>query len=224
MAAYRWWKIKVTAVDGSADYASFGEIEFIGAGGQDWTTGRGGYATQSGNGAVGSAAAGCDDNNGTECGSSQPLPYSWWVDLGSAQEIASVSLRAQRVVPNRTPRNFKIWGSNNGSLWELVSAFSGATGWSWFERRVFALQTPDEYEVAGTVKVSGVLLTSPRRVRVHRVSDGALLGQADTVDGLFAINIGPTQEECYVLPIDLGASPSDWAPPCARVMSSLIVV
>ena len=35
---------------------------------------------------------------------------------------------------------------------------------------------PDSYIVAGSVRVNGVVLTSPRRVRVHRRSDGVLLG------------------------------------------------
>ncbi len=75
---------------------------------------------------------------------------------------------------------------------------------------------PDSYIVAGSVRVNGVVLTSPRRVRVHRRSDGVLLGEADTVDGLFSISVGVSAAEVYLVPLDLDSGATDWAPPCAN--------
>lgn len=77
-------------------------------------------------------------------------------------------------------------------------------------------EAAETYVVAGSVRVNGVVLTSPRRVRVHRRSDGVLLGEADTVDGLFSISVGVSAAEVYLVPLDLDSGATDWAPPCAN--------
>jgi len=222
MATYRHWRIYVTAVDGSTSYASFGEIELkADAGGADLTTGLGASASQSGDSAVGSAAAGIDNNTGSECGSSLPLPWWWAIDLGSAQEVTVCTLSAQRVVPNRSPKDFEIQGSADGSAWTTVVAYTGVSGWAEYEQRAFTFG--DQYEVRGELRVSGVLLSSTRRVRVYRRTDGELVGEADSAAGLFAIPTGTSSGEYYIIPIDLDSGATDWAPPCAnRVISTLV--
>lgn len=222
MAAYRHWRILVTEVDGSDSYASFGEIELLPAiGAADLTTGLGGAATQSGNGAVGAASAGVDDNQGTETGSSFPLPYWWAIDLGATQEVTVLTLRAQRIVPNRSPRAFDVQGSPDGSAWTTVASFSGAAGWTQYEQREFIFG--QQYQVQGEIRISGVLMTDPRRVRVYDRATGAMVGEADSASGLFSVPTGANQGEYYIVPIDLDADATDWSPPCAnRVVSTLV--
>ena len=47
-------------------------------------------------------------------------------------------------------------------------------------------------------------------------ADGVLLGEADTVDGLFSISVGVSAAEVYLVPLDLDSGATDWAPPCAN--------
>lgn len=91
------------------------------------------------------------------------------------------------------------------------------------ERSIYGLGPVPAYAVSGSVRVSGTLLTSPRRVRVYDRDTGALVGEADSVGGLFSVPTGPTQGEYYIIPIDLDPGATDWAPPCAnRVLSTLV--
>lgn len=76
------------------------------------------------------------------------------------------------------------------------------------------------YEVAGEVRDGGILVN--RRVRVYNRATGALINEADTVGGQFAIHTGWSAVETYVLPIHLDSGAVDFAPPCAnRVLSVL---
>lgn len=77
------------------------------------------------------------------------------------------------------------------------------------------------YELRGEVRLAGVLVN--RRVRAYRRDTGALTGEADTVAGRFRVpaGVGAVREH-YVVPIDLGEDATDWRPPVAnRVMSVL---
>lgn len=76
------------------------------------------------------------------------------------------------------------------------------------------------YEVSGEVRDGGILVD--RRVRVYNRATGALIAEADTVGGQFAIHSGWSAVETYVLPIHLDSGAVDFAPPCAnRVLSVL---
>lgn len=72
----------------------------------------------------------------------------------------------------------------------------------------------ERYEVRGQVKVGDVLVN--RRVRVYSRASGALIAEADTVDGSFRVHAGFTAQEVYLLPVDLSESGTDWLPPAAN--------
>lgn len=77
------------------------------------------------------------------------------------------------------------------------------------------------YTVHGQVKDGDTLVD--RRVRVYKRSTGALVAEADTVGGVFDINVGWALDEFYIIPIDLDNGATDWAPPVAnRVLSALV--
>lgn len=174
-ATYRYWRIYVTEVDGSTDFASVGEVEFFGAvGGPDLTTGLGGSVTQSGNSAVGAASLAVDNNIGSEAGSSFPLPYWWRIDFGTPTYIDYITIRAQRIVPNRSPKTFVVQGSADGTSWTDVTAFGPSTGWVEFEQRIFILDVAS-FAVSGTV-LDNTGAPAARTVRVYRRDTGALLG------------------------------------------------
>ena len=76
------------------------------------------------------------------------------------------------------------------------------------------------YEVAGEVRDGGILVN--RRVRVYNRATGALIAEADTVGGQFAIHAGWSAVETYVLPIHLDSGAVDFAPPCANRVTSVL--
>lgn len=164
---YRYWRMYVTAVDGSTSYVSLGEIEMFessDATGTDVTSGK--TFSQSGDGAVGAAGNGADDNIGTEAGSSLPLPYWWELDLGAGNDKAlkSMSLRAQRVVPDRTPKDFVLQGSADRATWADVVTVTGASGWAEYERRTF----PDRPTTPGSYRYM--------RLQIIRWASGGSVG------------------------------------------------
>lgn len=70
------------------------------------------------------------------------------------------------------------------------------------------------YEVRGEVRLSGVLVN--RRVRCYKRASGDLVGQADTVAGLYRVPAGFDDGEVYVTAIHLDDAASDWLPPTAN--------
>jgi hypothetical protein len=78
----------------------------------------------------------------------------------------------------------------------------------------------ERYELRGEVRQAGILVD--RRVRAYDRASGALIGQADTTFGRFAIHTGFVPGECYIVPIHLDSAATDWTPPTAnRVLSVL---
>lgn len=76
------------------------------------------------------------------------------------------------------------------------------------------------YELRGIVRNQGVLVE--RRVRAYERMTGAFAGEADTVAGAFSIHVGFDPGEYVVLPIDLSESATDYAPPAANRVLSLL--
>jgi len=73
----------------------------------------------------------------------------------------------------------------------------------------------ERYELRGEVRLAGVLVN--RRVRAYRRDTGALVSEADTTAGRFALPAGFVGGvEFTVVPIDLAAEATDWSPPVAN--------
>lgn len=70
------------------------------------------------------------------------------------------------------------------------------------------------YEVRGEVRLDGMLVN--RRVRCYKRSTGELVGQADTVAGLYRVPVGFDDSEVYATAIHLDDAASDWLPPTAN--------
>ena len=82
--------------------------------------------------------------------------------------------------------------------------------------------TVERYELRGEVRLSGMLVN--RRVRAYSRASGALLGEADTVVGKFCVPAGFAEAECYVTPIDLSDAATDWLPPTANRITSVLAL
>lgn len=80
----------------------------------------------------------------------------------------------------------------------------------------------ERYELRGEVRLNGILVN--RRVRAYLRSSGALLGESDTVIGKFKVPAGFAPVECYVTPIDLSSDATDWLPPTANRITSVLAM
>lgn len=80
----------------------------------------------------------------------------------------------------------------------------------------------ERYELRGVLRLSGILVN--RRVRAYLRSTGALLGEADTVIGKFKVHTGFAPVECYITPIDLSEDATDWLPPTANRITSVLAM
>lgn len=79
------------------------------------------------------------------------------------------------------------------------------------------------YRLHGELRDGGALVTSPRRVRAHKRSNGVVVAEVDTSTGVFDIDVGYALDEFYVVPLDLASDAVDWMPPVAnRVLSVLV--
>ena len=78
----------------------------------------------------------------------------------------------------------------------------------------------ERYELTGEVRLQGILVD--RLVRAYRRDTGELVGEAPTAAGRFKIHTGFAAREHFIVPIDTGDNATDWTPPCAnRVLSIL---
>jgi hypothetical protein len=77
------------------------------------------------------------------------------------------------------------------------------------------------YVLRGAVRNQGVLVE--RTVRAHRLDDGALAGEVQTVGGLFDLDVGFGADDYYVLALDLAPEGTDYAPPIANRVRSVLV-
>lgn len=78
----------------------------------------------------------------------------------------------------------------------------------------------ERFELRGEVRDGGVLVN--RRVRAYLRSTGALIAQADTVAGKFQVHAGFAAAECYITPIDLSDTATDWLPPTGNRITSVL--
>lgn len=204
MPAARYWRFYITAVDGGS-YASAAEFElYESTDGTGTNRCLGGTASQTGDNAVGAASAGNNNNVNDEAGSSfsPGTPFIWTIDLGASYDLKSAAIVAQRSVPNRTAKDFKVQYSSNNTDWSDTYNGSGITGWTQFERRVF---TPfiNSKTVSGTVYDSEGQPSAGRTVRAYRRDTGSLLGSATTdSSGAYSILVGSFASEVQIVCLD----------------------
>lgn len=77
------------------------------------------------------------------------------------------------------------------------------------------------YVLRGAVRDQGVLVD--RTVRAHRLDDGAVAGEGQTVGGLFDLDVGFGEGDYYILALDLTPDGTDYAPAIANRVRSVLV-
>lgn len=141
---HRYWRINITANDGSGSFIGLAEFRFRNAGGTDLTTGPGTGVTGSSEINSSNRPGLAVDNNTTGSGwlSATATPPQWiQADLvatfGSAQEVKTVNIYGSWNVPSASPSAFGIQWSDDNLAWTTAASFSGQTGWTASQLRTF---------------------------------------------------------------------------------------
>jgi len=135
-SAYRYYRIYITANNGST-YTAIQEIELaIVAGGADITS----FGMSASESSAYSNSYGIrilDEifvvATGAWVSTASGLPQWVYVDLGAgnAQSVVELRMWDQYTAdgPNRAPKDFVVQGSNDASTWTDIKSFTGITGW-----------------------------------------------------------------------------------------------
>lgn len=141
---HRYWRVYITATDGSASNFGFTEIEIRGSiGGPDLTVPQtaGGAATASSEANMSNAAWRAVDESltsgwlGNVPGGG--LPGWWRYDFGhaghtgpSTADVRQILIRGSWNAPTASPRDFELQWSDDNSSWTTVLTVTGQTGWT----------------------------------------------------------------------------------------------
>jgi hypothetical protein len=132
LQSWRYWRVFVQANDGNTGSIGIAEIELRGTvGGADLTTtSTPALASTSNGGFVANNVR--DDNTGTVWISGTGQVTNQWVrlDLATAKTVAQVAIYPRSAVLDSAPKDFIIQGSDDGTTFTDVKAFTGVTGWS----------------------------------------------------------------------------------------------
>lgn len=157
MAAYRYWRINISANDGSTAYTSMGEVELFEGATNRLIMGSGFSSSSFFGGNTAQLLFDGDLNQEWVTANGQPLPSWVAFDLGVARDISSYSLRSQHATNGRNPTAWELQGNDEsmlpGAPWVTVDRRAGETVWDLQERRVFGI-----YDVPGDPYFSSVTL------------------------------------------------------------------
>lgn len=204
MAAYRYWRIYVTANNGNATTA-ISELELrTSFGGSDTTT-PSTPAYQSTYYGVNSSTAAKAVNNIQGSGSNSwvsdgsALPQWIYYDLGTAQDIQEVQMYCEPggTGTARAPKDFLIQGSSDALSWITQRTITNATGWVDNTPKLFtAFELTLSYESGSCSIVSSSTFTPQTSYRTISFSGssvlnghgGEVLSGAGSVSGSSSLN------------------------------------
>lgn len=140
MAAHTYWRINVTANDGSATAVEIAEVQMhTSIGGADACTGGTASASTSGGGAASNAF---DDNAATKWGTTSSNVTGWIAyQFASAVDIVEYSIQAFTSNLTRAPKAWSFEYSDDGSSWTPVETREAQTGWTTGQTRTFTVTT-----------------------------------------------------------------------------------
>jgi F5/8 type C domain-containing protein len=134
LTPHRYWRLLITAPDGSPDYCGMTELEMRATvGGADWTLTAAASSSSDINGTNTSDLA-FDNNNTT--GWLSAVPTTSWIkqNLGPTstdwRACAQILIRGSYNAPDASPKNFQLQWSDNDSAWTTVLTVAGQTGWT----------------------------------------------------------------------------------------------
>ena len=127
---WRYWRIFVQTNNGDPTYITIAEVQLRGTiGGADLTTGATPALASTQSSAVGNTL---DGNTTTIWASTANSVTDQWLrfDMGTPTTLAQVAMYPQSAFPNRAPKDFIIQGSDDGTTFTDVKAFTNSTGWT----------------------------------------------------------------------------------------------
>ena len=127
--AWRYWRIFIETSNGGT-YVALGEVELrASVGGATLMTAATPVLASTTNGAF-AAERTVDGDTSTQWRATAATNQWLRFDLGVAQAVAQVALYPQGSLLNRSPKDFIIQGSDDGTTFTDVKAFTNQTGWT----------------------------------------------------------------------------------------------
>ena len=147
---YRYYKIEITETEIGGGYISIGRIAFSGTVGGSFVSSNANTTVSADSTYSGYSLSDLLKNTVTSgsldawAPTAPTFPQSLIFDTGKPTVVEELSIMPQRELPNRSPRNFKLFGSNDRGVWEPIKTFNGKTGWATDTWRSFSLVEQDE--------------------------------------------------------------------------------
>lgn len=138
---HRYWRLYITANSGGSAYTALRDLELI-DGGYDLTTGLVANIDNSStnSGGNGPSKHAFDDNDSLSWVTDSGVMPVWiGLDFKIPANVTSFAMVPQTGSPERTPKDFSIQWSDDGSSWTTANSYTGETSWANFERRVFTV-------------------------------------------------------------------------------------
>ncbi len=129
MAAHRYWRIHITAIQGLETFMAMAEVQMrTSVGGADQCTG--GTASASDEFSASFAASKAVDDDAATAWSCNTATNWWKYDFGTAKDIVEYTIQAHNSVPDRSPKDFTLQWSDDDTNWTTADTQAGITGWT----------------------------------------------------------------------------------------------
>lgn len=169
MAAHLYWRLNISANAGDANYLQAAEVEMRAtAGGADQCTG--GTATASSEYSVDFAAAKAFDNDAATRWSTVAGVTSGWIayQFTAAVEVLEYTIQASSVAGARSPKDWNLEWSDDGTNWTIVETREGYGTWATGEIKTFTLSTSPATQTVS--QVAAEVLAKPTAASALRTS------------------------------------------------------
>jgi hypothetical protein len=139
--AHRYWRLYITAINNATSQGGVAEFALY-----SWGVRQAGTYTASSEGTGNEAVKAGDGNTSTAWMNSSGQDISttpaWLkVDLGSAASIDSIGITGHPTLSGRSPKDFKVQWSDNGTDWTDAVSQTGVS-WSAGQARTYTLPAP----------------------------------------------------------------------------------
>lgn len=180
MAAHSYWRINVTANDGDTSFLAIAEVEMRATvGGADQCAG--GTASASATSAGFEADKAFDNDNTTRWSPPSGTLTGWLrYQFAAPVDVVEFTIRSHPTSGegDRSPRDFTLEWSDDGSAWTVAKSFAEVTGWAAAETRTFSVTAVPKArvsQVAAEVLRTNTAVkarTSQLAVEVLRINTG----------------------------------------------------
>lgn len=147
-SAHRYWRLLITAADGTSGYMGVSELEFLNSDGEPFNIPTSATSAMFGSGQLnsGNAIAFAFDrlyqNGWLSATDASPQHVGFDFEGTGASPSAPVEVRGVRIwgswnIPNASPKDFAVQWSDDGTNWTTHFSVTGATGWAGQEMREF---------------------------------------------------------------------------------------